>query len=81
MNSRILTIGLFLLIIGTGLYMIAITQMPQYETLIGSISRAMSSDARQKYELLKLFQVIGPAAGVTGFILSIAGIVSPSDNK
>ncbi len=81
MNSRMLSIGIAILVIGTGLYMIALTQLPEYETLFGSLARALDSDVKQKYELLKLFQVIGPMAGVAGFIISIAGLVSsPKDN-
>lgn len=81
MNSKILIIGITILVIGTALYMIALTQLPEYETLIGSLTRAFDSDVQQKYDLLKLFQVIGPVAGVAGFIISIAGLVSsPKDN-
>lgn len=81
MNSKILIIGIAILAIGTALYMIALTQLPEYETLIGSLARVLDSDVQQKYDLLKLFQVIGPVAGVAGFVISIAGLVSsPKDN-
>lgn len=79
MRSGLLAAGIALLVVGIGLYMTAITQLPEYESLIGLFAMAFDSDLRQKYEFLKLLKILGPMAVAAGLIISIAGLISPNE--
>lgn len=79
MRDRLLASGIAFLVVGIGFYMVAITQLPEYETVFGLAAMAFDSDLRQKYEFLKLLKILGPMAAAAGLIMSIAGIVSSNE--
>jgi hypothetical protein len=78
MRSGIVTIGIVLLVIGIGLYMIASMKIEEYQSLLGQFSLIISSEAEQQFHMFQLMQMMGAVSAAAGVIVSIAGISAKS---
>ena len=79
MRSQIVTIGIFMVIIGIGLYMIASMKIEEFQSLLGQINLIISSEAHQQYQMFQLMQITGAISTAAGAIVSVAGIAAKSD--
>jgi len=75
MRSRIIIIGIFLLVIGIGLYVTASIKIEEFQPLPGQI---MTCDAYHQYQMFQLMQTMGAVSASAGVIVSIAGATAKS---
>lgn len=73
---RDLILGIGLLIIGIFGYLYTQSEIEKLESLIGSLSRVLSSDLRNKYEFLKNLNILSILAIIFGGIVTILNAIS-----
>jgi hypothetical protein len=79
MRSGIVTIGIVLLVIGIGLYMMASMKIEEFHSLLGQVSLIISPQAYEQYRTFQLMQTMGAMSAAAGTVVSIAGIAAKGD--
>ncbi|MEN2974335.1 MAG: hypothetical protein ABDH32_02005 [Candidatus Caldarchaeales archaeon] len=76
MRTDILTIGVFLMIIGMVVFFIFYSKVSEYQTWIGQFARALFPRAEREYRIYFLGALLGAILLVSGLGIALYGAVS-----
>jgi threonine/homoserine/homoserine lactone efflux protein len=73
--ATILVFGILLLVAGIFIYLYTQPEIEKLESWLGGLRRVLSSDLKNKYEILKLLNIASIISIVVGGILAILGLL------
>jgi TRAP-type uncharacterized transport system fused permease subunit len=83
MRGGILAVGVVILVIGVILLFYGYSELQRYGQLgiWGEIIQALSPEARQAVEQLRMMTLLGIILGIIGFFTAVAGLVAKSKSE
>jgi hypothetical protein len=76
MRAGVLSVGVFLLVIGVVIFWIGYSDLQQYGGLFGELAQSLSAEVRSKVAQDQFMAVGGGIAAIIGLALTVFGLVA-----
>jgi hypothetical protein len=81
MKSSMFAIGIGLMIIGTGLFLVIYNRMAELQTSLGQIARALNESLQSEYRMLQFFEPVAGFLAIAGLGLVIYGATTKTQTR